>query len=165
MMEKVTTGLFVSIDYKGSLQSGDVFDTSYGRQPLEVKIGGGQLVKGFEKELMGMSLNEKKTFTLEPEDAYGQRDENLVRQIPRTDFPPEVKPQVGMTVGLQGLEDHPVPAQIVQIEDDNVTLDLNHPLAGETLTFEIEVVGISDTQTQIPAGCGCGCDGSAGKPC
>lgn len=165
MTEKVANGLFVSIDYKGSLPSGDVFDTSYGRQPLEVKIGAGQLIKGFEKQVVGMSLNEKKTFTLEPEDAYGLRDENLVRAIPRTDFPPEMEPQVGMTVGLQGLDGHPVPAQIVQLDHDRVTLDLNHPLAGETLTFEIEVVGISDTQTQIPAGCGSSCDCSADKPC
>jgi len=165
MMEKVENGLFVSIEYKGTLQGGDVFDTSYGRQPLEVKLGAGQLIKGFEKELMGMSLNDKKTFTLDPEDAYGQRDENLVREIPRADFPSEMNPQVGMTVGLQGLEGHPVPAQIVQLDDDNVTLDLNHPLAGETLTFAIEVVGISNTQTQIAAGCGSSCDCSADKPC
>jgi len=164
-MEKVENGLFVSIEYKGTLQGGDIFDTSHGRQPLEVKIGAGQLIKGFENELTGMSLNDKKTFTLDPEDAYGQRDESLVREIPRADFPPEMNPQVGMTIGLQGLEGHPVPAQIVQLDDNNVTLDLNHPLAGETLTFEIEVVGISDTQTQIAAGCGSSCDCSADKPC
>ena len=73
-MEKVEKGLYVSVDYKGTLNNGEVFDTNHGRQPLEVQMGGGQLIEGFERELMGMALNEKKQFTLDPEDAYGQRD-------------------------------------------------------------------------------------------
>ncbi|NQT70740.1 MAG: peptidylprolyl isomerase [Desulfobacteraceae bacterium] len=157
-MEKVEKDLFVSVDYKGTLQNGDVFDTSHGHQPLEVKVGAGQLITGFENELLGMSLNEKKTFTLEPEEAYGKRNENLKRDIPKADFPSELNPRVGMTVGLQNPEGHQVPAQIVHLDDEKLTLDMNHPLAGETLNFEIEVVGISDTQTQAPSGCGCGCD-------
>ena len=74
-MDKVDKGLYVSVDYKGTLQNGEVFDSSHGSQPLEVQMGVGQLIEGFEKELMGMSLKEKKTFTLNPEDAYGQIDE------------------------------------------------------------------------------------------
>ncbi len=100
-MKKVENGLFVSVDYKGTLQNGDVFDTSNERQPLEIKVGGGQLITGLENELLGMSLNERKTFTLEPEDAYGQRNEDLKRDIPRTDIPPELNPSVGMMVDLQ----------------------------------------------------------------
>ncbi|MBC8433942.1 MAG: peptidylprolyl isomerase [Desulfobacterales bacterium] len=158
MVKKVEKDLFVSVDYKGTLQNGDVFDTSHGHQPLEVKVGAGQLISGFENELLGMSLNEKKTFTLEPAEAYGNRNENLKRDIPKADFPPELNPRVGMTVGLQNPEGHQVPAQIVHLDDEKLTLDMNHPLAGKTLNFEIEVVGISDTQTQAPSGCGCGCD-------
>ena len=157
-MKKVDNGLFVSVDYKGTLKNGDVFDTSHGRQSLEIKVGAGQLISGFENELMEMSLNEKKTFTLEPEAAYGQRNENLKQAIPRTDIPPELNPQVGMMVDLQSPEGQQIPAQIVHLDDEKVTLDMNHPLAGESLTFEIEVVGISDTPTQAPSGCGCGCD-------
>jgi peptidylprolyl isomerase len=158
---KVENGLFVSVDYKGTLQNGEVFDTSQENQPLEVKVGAGQLIAGFENELIGMSLNDKKTFTLEPEEAYGKRDENLKRDIPKADIPPELNPQVGMTVGMQTPEGRQVPAQIVNLDDEKLTLDMNHPLAGETLNFEIEVVGISDTQTQAPSGCGCGCDCSS----
>jgi peptidylprolyl isomerase len=158
---KVENGLFVSVDYKGTLQNGEVFDTSQENQPLEVKVGAGQLITGFENELLGMSLSDKKTFTLEPEEAYGKRDENLKRDIPRADIPPELNPQVGMTVGMQTPEGRQVPAQIVHLDDEKLTLDMNHPLAGETLKFEIEVVGISDTQTQAPSGCGCGCDCSS----
>lgn len=164
-MERVEKGLFVSVNYKGTLQNGDVFDTSHGRQPLEIKLGAGQLIAGFERELEGMSLNEKKTFTLDPEDAYGQRNEGLMSDIPRANVPPEVNPEVGMTVGMSTPEGQQVPAKIVHVDDEKVSLDLNHPLAGEALTFEIEVVGISNRQTQTPQGCGCDCDCSSDKPC
>ena len=84
-MEKVENGLYVSVDYKGTLQNGEIFDSSQDGQPLEVQMGVGQLIEGFERELMGMSLNDKKEFTLEPEDAYGQRDNNLTRDFARSD--------------------------------------------------------------------------------
>ena len=157
-MKKVENGLFISVDYKGTLQNGNVFDTSYGRQPIEVRVGAGQLIPGFENELLGMSLNETKTFTLEPEEAYGQRNETLKRDIPRTDIPPELNPRIGMMVDLQSSEGQQIPAQIVHLDEEKLTLDMNHPLAGETLNFEIEVVGISDSPTQAPSACGCGCE-------
>ena len=161
-MEKVENGKFVSVDYKGSLQNGEVFDTSHERQPIEIQMGEGQLIKGFEKELLGMTVNEKKVFTIDPEDAYGQRDENLTQSFARSDVPPEINPQVGMTVGLYAPDGRQVPARITHMDDDKLTLDLNHPLAGESLTFEIEVVGISNTPTQTPTACGSGCDCSSG---
>ena len=161
-MEKVENGIFVSVDYKGTLENGEVFDTSRGRRPLEIQMGAKQLIKGFENELMGMALNEKKVFTLAPEDAYGQRDESLTRSFPRSEVPPEMNPKVGMTIGLTTPEGHQVPAQIVHLDDEKLTMDLNHPLAGESLTFDIEVVGISKTPTQKPMSCGSGCDCSSG---
>ena len=105
---------------------------------------------------MGMSINEKKMFTLSPEDAYGQRDESHIRDFARADFPPEMEPQVGMTIALQTPEGRQMPAQITHLDGEKLSVDLNHPLAGESLTFEIEVVGISSTATQSSAGCGCG---------
>ena len=156
-MEKVETGQFVSVHYKGTLQNGEVFDTSEGRHPLEVKVGAGQIISGFEEALMGMSLNERKVFTLDPEDAYGQKDENLTHSFPRTDVPADINPEVGQTVALSSAEGQQVPALITEVDDEKVVVDLNHPLAGETLTFDIEVVGISATATQDPAGCGHGC--------
>jgi peptidylprolyl isomerase len=164
-VEKVENGMFVSVDYKGSLGNGEVFDSSYGRQPLEIQMGAGQLIKGFENELLGMALNDKKIFTLNPEDAYGKRDENLTQSFARSEVPAEMNPKVGMTVGLHTPEGRQVPARITHVDDDKLTLDLNHPLAGESLTFEIEVVGISNTPTQTPMGCGSGCDCSSGCEC
>jgi len=163
-MQKIEKNMFVSLDYKGTLTNGEVFDTSYGRAPLEIQMGAGQLISGFEKALLGMTLNEKKTFTLEPEEAYGHRDESLTQAFPRADVPPEMNPQVGQTVGLSSAGGQQIPAVIVAVDDQQVTVDLNHPMAGKTLTFEIEIKGISDMPTQS-AGCGSGCSCSSSGCC
>ncbi len=164
-MQKVEKGLFVSVDYKGTLQNGDVFDSSHGRHPLEVEIGAGHLIKGFEAALMGMSLNEKKQFTLTPEDAYGPKNEEYMHTFDRSEIPPEMDPQIGETVALTSPDGQEIPARITQVTDQQVIVDLNHPLAGESLTFEIQVVGISETPTQESDGCGCGCDCGSGDDC
>lgn len=163
-MVKVEKDMFVSVEYTGTLENGDVFDSSQGRQPLEIQMGAGQLIKGFEQALEGMAVNEKKTFTLEPDDAYGQIDETLTQAFPRADVPPEMNPEIGQTVGLHDGNGQQIPATIIAIDDENVTVDLNHPMAGKALTFAIEVVGISDKPTQVAASCGsdCGCDCSSG---
>ena len=162
-MDKVSDGLYVSVDYKGTLPNGQVFDSSEGRAPLEVQMGAGQLIAGFEKALMGMALNEKKTFTLPPEEAYGEVDEDRKHTFSNTDVPAEMNPQVGQTVGLTTQNGRQVPAQIIAVDEKGVTVDFNHPLAGQSLTFDIEVVAISATPTQS-AGCNCGCDCSSGAP-
>ena len=161
-MEKVKDGLFVQVDYTGTLESGKVFDTSDGRQPLEVLMGTGQLIQGFESALMGMSVDEKKSFTLSPEEAYGQRDENLVREFPRADVPPDMDPKEGQDVALTSPDGRQVPARITKVDDKNITVDLNHPLAGQSLIFDIKVVGITNEATQKQQGCGSGCDCSSG---
>jgi peptidylprolyl isomerase len=166
-MQKVENGLFVSVGYTGTLASGEEFDSSKGREPLEVQIGAGGVIPGFESALMGMSLNETKTFTLSPEEAYGQRDESRTYNFPKSDIPEGMEPQVGQILGLTNSEGQQVPARVERIEDETVVFDLNHPLAGESLTFEVEVVGISETATQQNDGCcshgsagGCDCGDS-----
>jgi peptidylprolyl isomerase len=141
----------------GTLANGEIFDSSKNRQPLEVHMGAGQMIPGFEKALLGMTINEKKTFTLEADDAYGSRDEELMRNFPRSSTPPGAVPEVGQIVALQTPDGQQIPAKIVKVDDQNITLDMNHPLAGEPLTFEVEVVGISDTPTQSVEDCGDGC--------
>jgi peptidylprolyl isomerase len=157
-LDKVEHGTYISIEYTGTLGNGEVFDSSKGRQPLEVEMGAGQVIKGFEEQLVGMALNEKKVFTIAPENAYGPRNESLMHSVPRSEIPPEMEVQVGMVVGLRTPEGHQVPARVVGLDDQQLTMDLNHPLAGESLTFEIEVVGISPTPTQETMSCPSGCD-------
>jgi len=156
-MDKVESGHYVSVHYKGTLEDGEVFDSSEDRHPLEVQMGGGQVIAGFEKALMGMALNEKKAITLDPEQAYGNRDESLTHSFERSEIPAEMNVEVGQTVALSSPEGQQVPAQIIEADDQKVVVDLNHPLAGQTLTFDIEIVGISDSPTQQAAGCGTGC--------
>jgi peptidylprolyl isomerase len=160
-MEKVESGMFVSVEYEGTLKNGEVFDTNRGCPPLEVQMGAGQLISGFENALLGMGVNETKQFTIEPDDAYGHRDESLVRQLARKDVPQGMKPQVGQTVALCTQKGDQIPAKITGMDDQNLTLDLNHPLAGQALHFEVQVLGISRTPTQEPSGCSCGCDGAS----
>lgn len=161
-MQKVRNGMFVSVTYTGTLENGEVFDTSEGRRPLEFRTGAGQLIKGFEDAVMGMSLNQKKEFTLEPEEAYGLRDDNQFHAFPRSELPENVEPKVGDIMALSTPQGQRIPARLVKLDDENLTFDLNHPLAGKSLTFAIEVVGISETPTQEPHGCGSGCGCGSG---
>jgi peptidylprolyl isomerase len=122
-------------------------------------MGAGQLIKGFEGALEGMALNEKKTFILDPEDAYGHRKKGCVHSFDKSEIPAEMNPEVGQTVALSTAEGRQIPAHITAIDDKKITVDLNHPLAGQSLTFEIEVVGISETATQQHGGCDhCSCE-------
>jgi peptidylprolyl isomerase len=165
IMEAAVDGKYVSVEYTGTLDNGEVFDTSKGRQPLEVHMGAGQMIPGFEKALQGMALNEKKTFTLSPDEAYGERDESRTQSFDRKDVPPGLNPEVGQTVALTASTGQQIPAQITEVTDEKVTLDLNHPMAGKALTFEVEVVGINETPTQVSpcaGGCASGCDTSSG---
>jgi peptidylprolyl isomerase len=162
-MQKVENGMFVSVHYTGTLDSGEQFDSSEGRPPLEFKVGGGQMIKGFDAQVIGMSLNEKKKFTLAPEDAYGERNEDYQHEFPRAEMQAEINPEVGQTLALTTPEGQHIPARVVAVDDEKVTFDLNHPLAGQSLTFDIEVVGISDTPTQPQAGCDC--NSSSGCSC
>jgi len=163
LMTKVQNDLYVSVEYKGTLENGEVFDTSEGRQPLEIQMGAGQLISGFENQLMGMSLNEKKTFTLEPEEAYGEKKEGLTQSFEKSQLPPDVNLEMGQMIALQTQEGQHVPATVIGITDKEFVVDVNHPLAGKKLTFEIEIVGISEAPQQKQESCGCGCDCSSGS--
>lgn len=142
-MATIENGNTVQVHYTGTLDNGEVFDSSREREPLEVIIGQGQLISGFENALMGMAVNEKKTFTLEPDEAYGQRDQEAVRSFPRDQIPPGMDVQVGQMLALSTSDGQQIPAKVTELDQNSIILDMNHPLAGERLTFAIEVVCIS----------------------
>lgn len=170
-MDTVQDGLFVTVHYTGKLENGEVFDTSANRAPLEFQVGGGQIIQGFEANIKGMKVSEKKTFSLPPDQAYGERDETLERSFARDQIPSDVNPKVGDTVALQNQQGQQVPATVTAADDEKIVVDLNHPLAGKTLEFEVEVTGISDQPSQSSCGCGCSADcsdpgsGSCGEGC
>ena len=147
-MQTPEDGKFVSVHYTGTLDSGEVFDTSQGRQPLEFEMGKGKLIQGFEDAVRGLQLNESKTVTLSASEAYGERDDSLLRSFDRSTLPKEINPEVGQTVALQSSQGQKIPATISHVDDKTVVVDMNHPLAGQALTFEIHLVAVKDSASQ-----------------
>jgi len=139
----VKKGDKVKVDYTGTLEDGTVFDTSEGKHPLELEAGSGQLIKGFDNAILGMEKDEEKEITLKPEEAYGENKPDLLKKVPRESLPKEKDPQPGMTLFLKTPDGKQFPAKITTVDDKEVTIDLNHPLAGKTLNFKIKVVEIA----------------------
>nr|WP_240739550.1 helicase-related protein [Marinitoga lauensis] len=140
---KVQKGSVVKLHYKGTLNDGSVFDTSEGREPLEFTAGAGQVIPGFDKAVMDMEIGEKKTFTIPAEEAYGEYSEEKVFELPRQSFPPNIDEALGQTVQLGDQSGNVFLAKILEVTDETVKMDTNHPLAGKDLTFEIEIVEIN----------------------
>jgi peptidylprolyl isomerase len=138
----VKKGDRVKVQYTGSLEDGTIFDSSKTGEPLEFTAGGGQIIPGLDEAIEGMKLNEEKKVTVKAQDAYGKRDETLIRELPRNSLPENFKPEKGMVIQLQDQTGRPIPATIIDITENSITVDLNHPLAGKDLTFDIKVVGI-----------------------
>ena len=134
-------GSKVKVHYTGTLSDGSVFDSSEGREPLEFTIGENQVVAGFENNIKDMKLNEEKTFKIKASDAYGEKNEQLIREIPREKFPPEI--EVGGRLILKSPQGQSIHAVVTEIKTDSVVIDLNHPLAGKELTFKVKVVEIN----------------------
>lgn len=141
-MSKATSGDTVRVHYKGTLSEGEEFDSSEGKDPLEFTLGESQVIPGFEKTVEGMEEGESTTTTVPAEEGYGEPREDLRLEMPRDQFPEGVEPEVGQELGLEQPDGRTVPVRVVGVADDEVTLDANHPLAGEELTFEIELVEI-----------------------
>jgi len=141
-MQKAQKGDTVRVHYTGRLTDESVFDSSQGKEPLEVTIGEGKLIPGFEKGLIGMEVGETKTVEIQPEEAYGQRNDQLKTTVQRSDLPNDLEPEVGQRLQVTQPDGSAFVVQVTNLDDSSVTLDANHPLAGETLTFDIELTGI-----------------------
>lgn len=142
-MKKIQAGNTVKVNYTGKLEDGTIFDSSLneGREPLEVTVGQGQLIKGFEDGLFDMSEGETKTVEIEPSEAYGEINIELINSVPRANVPEGV--QEGEMLQGEGPMGA-VNVKVVEVNEETVVLDANHPLAGKKLTFELEVVSISE---------------------
>ena len=144
-MAQAKNGDKIKVHYTGKFEDGTVFDTSEERGPLEFTIGSGAVIPGFEQSIVGMEVGENKTITIPPEEAYGPRREELIWERKKNEFPEGITPAVGKQVGVRlNQPDAPlINALITDVSEDTVTLDANHPLAGKTLVFDIELVGIT----------------------
>ncbi len=141
-MTKAKSGDTVRIHYTGTLDDGTQFDSSSGRDALEFALGAGQVIPGFDSAVDGMAVGETKEVTIAPDDAYGQRHEQLVQTVPRDVLPDEIDPAVGMQLQSQSPGGQVLNLVVTEVGDESITVDANHPLAGQALTFSIELVEI-----------------------
>ena len=143
---KIKKGHNVTLEYEGKLETGEVFDSSrHGdhSHPLTFKVGENQVIAGFEKAVIGMELNQEKEFTINPEEAYGEYKEELKQKIPRDNIPKEQKLEKGMVLILRDPNGRQIPVKITDLDEESITLDLNHPLAGKKLIFKIKITDIN----------------------
>lgn len=138
----------VRVHYRGTLSDGTEFDSSVGRDALEFQVGTGQVIPGFDQAVSGLEVGESTTVTIPAADAYGERLEEAVQEMPREAFGEQV-PQEGWAVELQAPDGSTMAATIAEVNDESVTLDFNHPLAGQDLTFEIELVEVDGQEPTI----------------
>lgn len=133
----------VCIHYTGRLEDGTVFDSSRDRDPLQFSLGGGQVIPGFEAAVVGMAPGDSKTEVINAEEAYGPHRDEMVMVVERTQIPEEIPLDIGVQLQLRGPQGQLLPVLVTELSDAEVTLDANHPLAGETLIFDIELVDIA----------------------
>jgi peptidylprolyl isomerase len=142
-MREVRNGDTIKVHYRGRLDDGTVFDSSEGREPLEFEVGSGMVIPGFDAGVLGMAVGQKKTVTIPVDDAYGPVQEEMFMEFPLDRFPEDMKPEVGMSLNMSNGSGQAIPVVIAEVMDEVVILDANHPLAGEDLTFDLELVDIS----------------------
>ncbi len=142
-MSKVKKGDTVKVHYTGTLKNGEIFDSSQNKEPLEFTMGQGQLIPGFEKAVENLEVGESTTVNIPSEEAYGELRDDLIISVPKNQLPADITPELGMQLQVNQENGQPVPVRIVEITDENLTLDANHPLAGEDLTFEIKLIEVA----------------------
>lgn len=141
-MQEVKKGDKVKVHYHGKLTNGETFDSSSGREPLEFEVGSGSVIKGFDDGVSGMKVGEKKTINIPVDEAYGPRSEDMLIEFPKDRLPNDMELEEGMQLMMSNGSGQNIPVIITEIKDDSVVLDANHPLAGENLVFDIELVEI-----------------------
>jgi len=141
-MAEAKNGDTVKVHYKGTLEDGTIFDSSHERGPLEFTLGENKVIEAFERAVVGMGEGDNKNVTIPPEEAYGDYQDNLVIELERDKVPPDISPEVGMMLQLTSDDGRATNVLVTDVSDQSITLDANHPLAGKTLNFEINLVEI-----------------------
>lgn len=141
-MQTVKNGDTVRVHYHGRLTNGDTFDSSEGREPLEFQVGAGMVIKGFDNGVLDMQVGDKKTVQIPVDQAYGPKNEELIMDFPKANIPGDLNPEVGMDLQMSNAQGQVFPVKVAAVGTEFITLDANHPLAGEELVFDIELVEI-----------------------
>lgn len=151
-MQQAKNGDTVKVHYEGRLSDGTTFDSSEGQDPLEFEVGSGLVIKGFDDGVVGMQVGDKKTLKIPAEEAYGDKNPDMLVEFPKEQFPDDLKPEVGMTLNMTNGEGQVIPVVITEVREESVILDANPPLAGEDLVFDIELIEISGRPPLIITG-------------
>jgi len=141
-MQTVKNGDTVRVHYHGRLTNGNTFDSSEGREPLEFQVGAGMVIKGFDNGVLEMKVGDKKTVQIPVDQAYGPKNEELIMDFPKANIPADLNPEVGMDLQMSNPQGQVFPVKVAAVGTEFITLDANHPLAGEELVFDIELVEI-----------------------
>ncbi len=144
-MDSVREGDVIKIHYIGRLENGQIFESTHGGEPVEFRVGSGNFFPSFEKEIIGMKVGDSKSFRILAEDAFGPRYKELVIEVMKEEFPSYIHPKVGQRLQLMGPDQNPIVVTVTSVEEDTVTLDANHPLAGYALLFDVELLEIQRT--------------------
>jgi peptidylprolyl isomerase len=142
----IKQGDFVSVEYEGRLESGEIFDSSrHGdhSHPLEFEVGSGKVIRGFDEGVLGMELGEEKEIVIKPSEGYGEVNTSLYKKIPRQSFEFEEEPQKGMGLMISTPDGKQFPTKIIDVDEHTITIDLNHPLAGKTLIFKVKILAVN----------------------
>lgn len=142
-MSKVKDGDTVKVHYTGKLENGDVFDSSREREPFEFTLGNKAVIPGFEKGVVGMGVGDTKTIEIPPEEAYGGKQDELVVEVQKSELPDDITPTIGQRLQIKQQDGNPIVVTITELTEDSITLDANHPLAGYTLFFDVELIDIT----------------------
>ncbi len=142
-MSKVKDGDTVKVHYTGKLENGDVFDSSREKEPFEFTVGDKAVIPGFEKGVLGMEVGDSKTIEIPPEEAYGEKQDELVVEVKKSEFPEDITPTIGQRLQIKQGDGNPIVVTITDLTEESITLDANHPLAGYTLFFDVEVLDIT----------------------
>lgn len=142
-MSEAKKGDKVKVHYTGKLNDGSIFDSSVDREPLEFEVGAGMMIPGFDKAVNGMKIGEKVTAEIPANEAYGDKNDEMVVEVPKAQLPPDLVAEVGQQLAMQQPNGQSVPVVVTKVEAETVQIDANHPLAGKDLTFDIELVSIN----------------------
>lgn len=148
-MQQVKSGDTVKVHYHGKLTDGSTFDSSEGREPLEFEVGSGSVIPGFDAGVTGMMVGDKKTVIIPADEAYGQKQADMIMEFPMDRFPEDMNPEVGMQLNMSNGSGQNFPVVIREVREESVMLDANHPLAGEELIFDLELVEIHGGKSRI----------------
>jgi len=142
-MAKAKNGDLVKVHYTGKMDDGSVFDTSTDSEPLEFKLGDGKVIPGFENSIIGMEIGEKKNVNIASDDAYGKHRSEMILQVPKEQVPPDVETKVGDRLQMKSDKGDTLVVVVTEVNDDGITIDGNHPLAGKDLNFDLELIEIN----------------------